>query len=160
MSAAPSVAPTAETGCSLDFDEIRRILPHREPFILVDRVLSLEPRRRIRCLKSISGADPVFAWHFPSQALFPGAFLLEAMAQATLLVFIAGTPEPDTTRSYVLGRADVRWLTPVRPGDRVELRAEVEKAASTGSIVRCEARVEGRCVARARLIVAPVDLQG
>lgn len=138
------------------FDEIRRLLPHREPFVLVDRVVGLEPRRRIVCLKNVSGAEPIFAQHFPSYAIFPGALLLEAMAQAALLLFRIGDRGTEDAAVPVLAAARVRWNRPVRPGDQLVIEVTVEKQVSVGAVLACEATVDGRTVATCRLTVGAV----
>ena len=163
MSTVGSIADRAEAAPKageLSFDAIRRRLPQREPFILIDRVLSLESNRRIVCIKNVSGSEPIFASHFPSLAIFPGAFLLEAMAQAALLLLAGDSVgfSRDDVSVPVLAGAKVRWLRPVRPGDQVTLSAEVEKRASMGALVSCQARVEQLLVARARLTVGMATL--
>jgi 3-hydroxyacyl-[acyl-carrier-protein] dehydratase len=142
---------TAATG--LSFDRIRRLLPHQEPFVLIDRVLSLEPNRRIVCLKNVSGGEPIFASHFPERAIFPGVLILEAMAQAALLLFLRGTPpaEPDGRDVRVLAAARARWLRPVRPGDQLIVSVAMEKATAVAALVSCQATVRGRPIAQARL---------
>jgi 3-hydroxyacyl-[acyl-carrier-protein] dehydratase len=147
-------------GLGLDFDDVRRLLPHREPFVLVDRVLSVDPDR-IVCVKNVTGAEPIFASHFPGHAIFPGVLTLEVMAQAALLLFLVGrrAPQPDGTR-YVLAAARARWLRPVRPGDRMIVTVVVEKATAAGALVAGEAAVEGRAVARATLTVGRAAVAG
>jgi 3-hydroxyacyl-[acyl-carrier-protein] dehydratase len=135
----------------LEYDAIRRLLPHAAPFVLIDRVLLLEPGRRIECLKCVSGAEPVLACHFPDRALYPGALLLEAMAQAALILFLAGAAAPEGTP--VLAAARARWLHPVRPGDQVRLTVSVEKQVRAAAILDAVATVGVARVAQARLSV-------
>lgn len=155
----PEDAVSGSGPVGLSFDKIRRLLPHREPFILVDRVLSHEPGRRIVCLKSVSGAEPIFAMHFPTHAIYPGVLILEAMAQATLLLFLVDAVDPpDESSVSVLAAAHIRWLKPVRPGDQLTLVAEIEKRATLGALVSCTASVDGRVVAHAKLTVGKARL--
>jgi 3-hydroxyacyl-[acyl-carrier-protein] dehydratase len=143
----------------LSFDEICRVLPHRPPFVLVDQVSHREPGRRIVCLKNVTGAESIFSSHFPASAVFPGAFLLEAMAQATLLMFHGvDRAEEERRKLPVLAAAKVRWSRPVRPGDQVILSAEVEKQMPGAALVRVEARVGMRRVAKAQLTVGRIAL--
>ncbi len=140
-------------GGVLGFDDIRRLLPHRDPFVLVDRVLAVD-RDRIVCVKNVTGAEPIFASHFPDTAIFPGVLTLEVMAQATLLLFLVGrgAAAPEGMR-FVLAAARARWRRPVRPGDRLVVTVAVEKATASGAVVAAEATVDAEPVARATLTV-------
>jgi 3-hydroxyacyl-[acyl-carrier-protein] dehydratase len=106
----------------LDINEIQKILPHRHPFLLVDRILELEPQKRAVGLKNVSINEAFFQGHFPGAPLMPGVLILEAMAQVGGVAFLHGAPPG----SLVLFAAadNVRWRKPVVPGD--QLRMDVE----------------------------------
>jgi 3-hydroxyacyl-[acyl-carrier-protein] dehydratase len=111
----------------MDIDEIRIYLPHRYPFLLVDRVVELTPGESIVAYKNLSINEPYFDGHFPGKPIFPGVLLLEAMAQAAgILGFRTVEKTPADGSMYMLAGADnVRFKRPCIPGDRVMLRARV-----------------------------------
>jgi 3-hydroxyacyl-[acyl-carrier-protein] dehydratase len=137
---------------TLSFDRIRRLLPHREPFVMIDRVLTLEPGLRIVCIKNVTGAEPIFASHFPTHAIFPGVFIVEAMAQAAAILLHGSRMNGQSEGQLpVLAAVKARWIRPVQPGDQLKVSVVVDKATTVGAVVSGEATVEGQQVARARL---------
>ncbi len=144
-------------GYQLDFDSLKRLLPHRYPFLFIDRVVSCEPGRRIVCLKNVSANENFFAGHFPSRAILPGVIIAEAMAQGALLLL---GPEGEGRGSmpadcvFLLGSVSARFLRPVVPGDQLILEVAPKKVISRAAIVEGIARVAGKVVARARLTFA------
>jgi 3-hydroxyacyl-[acyl-carrier-protein] dehydratase len=141
----------------ISFDEITRLIPHRYPFLFVDRVLELEAGKRIRCLKNVSGNEYFFPGHFGDPSLMPGTLMIEALAQCGLLLFRAGTPQQHPEKVFLLGAAEARFLKPVTPGDQLVFEVATEKVISTAAIVRGVALVGDQPVARARLTFAAVD---
>lgn len=126
----------------MGFDEIRNLLPHDDPFILVDKVLELEEGKRIVCLKNISGNDPWFKGHFPGFAIMPGVLMLEALAQSSLI--LAFKSNPDLKNKFgVFGSVKARFLKPVVPGDQLIMEVEIDKMISTGAVVSAVAKVNG-----------------
>jgi len=111
----------------MDITEIRRYLPHRYPFLLVDRVVELHPGKSIVAYKNLSVNEAFFNGHFPENPIFPGVLLLEAMAQAAgILGFCSqGKTTEDGSTYYFAGADDVRFRRPCMPGDQVMLRAAV-----------------------------------
>ncbi len=111
----------------MDIDEIRVYLPHRYPFLLVDRVVEFNPGESIVAYKNLSINEPYFDGHFPDKPIFPGVLLLEAMAQAAgILGFKSAGKTPADGSMYMLAGADgVRFKRPCIPGDRVTLRARI-----------------------------------
>jgi 3-hydroxyacyl-[acyl-carrier-protein] dehydratase len=111
----------------MDITDIRRYLPHRYPFLLVDRVLEVSPGESIVAYKNLSINEPFFDGHFPGNPIFPGVLLLEAMAQAAgILGFCSqGKTNEDGSTYYFAGADNVRFRRPCVPGDRVMLRAAV-----------------------------------
>ena len=91
----------------LDFDGVRRLLPQSYPFVFIDRVLDVVPMESIVCLKNVSGSEPYFAGHFPQAAIMPGALMMEACAQASILLFRLSAPEestlPEDGQVFVVG---------------------------------------------------------
>jgi len=136
----------------MDFEAIRALLPQRYPFIMIDRVLEIEPGRRIVCLKNISGNEPFFPGHFPNLAIMPGALILEAFAQASILLFRADSPEESSSDTvFLFGTVKARMREPVFPGDQLRIEVTLEKAVSTGAIVEARGLVDGSVKATARL---------
>jgi 3-hydroxyacyl-[acyl-carrier-protein] dehydratase len=144
----------------LDYEGVRRLLPQQHPFIFIDRVLELEPQRKIVCLKNVSGGEPYFAGHFPEIAVMPGSLIVEALAQASILLFrmseeAAGESGRDE-RIYLAGTSRARFLHPVFPGDPLILTVEVEKLLSNAAMVKGKGQVHERLVAMASLTFAAV----
>jgi 3-hydroxyacyl-[acyl-carrier-protein] dehydratase len=144
----------------ISFDEITRLIPHRFPFLFVDRVLELDAGKRIRCLKNVTGNEYFFSGHFPDLALMPGTVMVEALAQCGLLLFRAGAFQQHADKVFLLGAADARFLKPVVPGDQMVFEVEAEKVISTAAIVRGVALVDGEPVVKAKLTFAAVDRSG
>ncbi len=138
----------------LDFEEIKKILPQRFPFLMIDRVLDVEPWKHVVAVKNISGNDMVFLGHFPDKAVMPGALIIEAMAQAAIILFAVGTDKPEAGKKplYYLGSVKARFLHPAVPGDQLRIRVENVKTLPTGAYVSGEAFVEDRKIAEAELV--------
>lgn len=111
----------------MDIHEILKKLPHRYPFLLVDRVLELEKGKSIRCLKNVTMNEPFFGGHFPHRPVMPGVLMLEALAQAAaLLAFETLDVVPDDNTVYYFAGIDgARFKRPVEPGDQLILEAEL-----------------------------------
>jgi len=111
----------------MDIHEILRLLPHRYPIILVDRVLELEPGKRIAALKNVSVNEPVFMGHFPHYPVMPGVLIVEAMAQAAaILAFRTFNLKSDRESVYYfVGIDEARFKRPVVPGDQLILKAQI-----------------------------------
>ena len=137
----------------MDIHEILKRLPHRYPFLLVDRVLDLETGKRIRALKNVTITEPFFMGHFPHRPVMPGVLMLEAMAQAAALMAFdsLGVLPDDQTVFYFAGIDGARFKRPVEPGDQLILEAELDRAragiykfkarAKVGDEVACEAEL-------------------
>lgn len=133
----------------MDFQMIKATLPQDIPFLMIDKVLHREARKEIVCLKNISGNDLVFLGHFPKRSVFPGVLIIEAMAQASILLFA----EPGETEDqlYYLTSTKVRFLHPVVPGDQLKITISVIRDSSIGAIVDAKAEVDGKVVAKGEL---------
>jgi 3-hydroxyacyl-[acyl-carrier-protein] dehydratase len=116
----------------MDIHQILKQLPHRYPFLLVDRVLELEKGKRIRALKNVSINEPFFQGHFPHRPVMPGVLMLEALAQtAALLAFdTLGVTPDDKTVYYFAGIDGARFKRPVEPGDQLILEVELDRMKS------------------------------
>lgn len=112
----------------LDIHQILKLLPHRYPILLVDRVLELEPRKRIKALKNVSINEPFFTGHFPHHPIMPGVMIIEALAQtAALLAFTEPAASSQDSLYYFVGIDGARFKRPVVPGDQLYLHAAVER---------------------------------
>ena len=137
----------------MDIHQILEKLPHRYPFLLVDRVLELEPGKRIRALKNVSINEPYFMGHFPHRPVMPGVLMLEALAQAAALLSFADRNLQSDKNSviYFVGIDGARFKRPVEPGDQLTLDVTLDRAragiykftakASVGDEVACEAEL-------------------
>ena len=138
----------------LDIEAILRILPHRPPFLLVDRVVEHEQGKRLVAWKSVTMGEPFFAGHFPGHPVMPGVLILEAMAQAAALLAILALP-PEEVKSkvtYLMGIDDARFRRMVVPGDRLELEVEVVKKKGAVWKTKGTARVDGQVAAEAQYL--------
>lgn len=144
----------------MDINEILEYLPHRYPFLLVDRVLELEPNKRILALKNVTMNEPFFPGHFPHHPVMPGVLIMEALAQAGgILAFksLGEKPAPDTV-FYFAGLDEVRFKRPILPGDQLHLHVEVERQMRGVWKFKGEARVDGQIAAEGKLMCAKRDL--
>src|SRR5215831_21339440 len=115
---------------SLDIMGVRHLLPHRYPFLLVDRVLECRKGESIRAVKNVTVNEPFFPGHFPYRPVMPGVMIIEALAQcAGILAFVtAGVVPDESTRFYFVGIDKARFRRPVEPGDQLLLTATLERA--------------------------------
>jgi 3-hydroxyacyl-[acyl-carrier-protein] dehydratase len=140
----------------MDIHRILKQLPHRYPFLLVDRVLELEKGKRIKALKNVTINEPFFEGHFPNRPVMPGVLMLEALAQASaLLSFDALNASPDDQMIYYFAGMDaVRFRRPVEPGDQLVLEAELLRMKSGIFKFRTRALVESEIAVEAELTCA------
>lgn len=135
------------------FEEIRSLLPQKYPFIFIDRAIEFEEGKRIVCVKNISGNEPVFVGHFPDFAIMPGVLIIEAMAQASIILFRKSLPSRnDEDAVFLLASVNnARFTKPVIPGDQLIIEVIVEKIVSRGAIVQSVVKVQEKIVAKAAL---------
>jgi len=136
------------------FEEIRSLLPQKYPFLFIDRVVEFEEGKKIVCVKNVSGNEPVFVGHFPDFAIMPGVLIIEAMAQASIILFKKSLPAQQNDKNTVFLLASVnnaRFTKPVFPGDQLFIEIIVEKIVSKGAIVQATVKVEEKTVAKASL---------
>jgi len=138
----------------MDIHEILKQLPHRYPFLLVDRVLELEKGKRIQALKNVTINEPFFVGHFPHRPVMPGVLMLEAMAQAAaLLAFDAVDKTPDDkTVYYFAGIDNARFKRPVEPGDQLIMDVTLDRMKAGIFKFTGVTRVQGNVVCQAELM--------
>ncbi len=143
-------------------EEIRKFLPHRYPFLLVDRVVECIPGESITAIKNVTVNEPQFTGHFPNQAIMPGVLIIEALAQATgLLGFRTMSEEPSEDILYMLVGVDkVRFKRQVVPGDQLVLKAKIERRSKVIWKFSCEAIVDGELCTAAELLCAASPKDG
>ena len=142
---------------SMDINAVMRQLPHRYPFLLVDRVLECRPGESIRALKNVTFNEPFFPGHFPHRPVMPGVMIIEALAQAAgILAFVTAGVYPDeNTRFYFVGIDEARFRKPVEPGDQLVLTATLQRQMRGIWKFGAAAYVDDKEVASASLMVAP-----
>lgn len=141
----------------LDILQIQQILPHRYPFLLLDKVLECIPKTRLSALKNVTFNEPFFQGHFPHKPVFPGVLMIEAMAQATALLVAQSAPQLNTTTTYFLAGVDkARFKKQVVPGDQLLIEAVFIKNSRHIWSATCRATVATQLVASANIMCASV----
>jgi 3-hydroxyacyl-[acyl-carrier-protein] dehydratase len=144
----------------MDINDILRHLPHRYPFLLIDRVIEFNKGESLTGLKNVTYNEPFFQGHFPQRPVMPGVLILEAMAQATgLLAFrtLENTANRDTLY-FLVGMDKVRFKRPVEPGDQLLLTARLIKTKRGIWMFDCNARVDGGIAASAEIMCTERDI--
>ncbi len=139
---------------SLNLEEIMRLLPHRYPFLLVDRVVELEMGKRIVALKNITINEPFFQGHFPGRSIMPGVLIIEALAQTGGILALLSTPECQGQPMYLLGLDKVRFRRPVVPGDQLMLEVTSVRGGKKFWKLQGKAMVNEHVVTEAELVAA------
>jgi 3-hydroxyacyl-[acyl-carrier-protein] dehydratase len=144
-------------GFPMDIRAVLAQLPHRYPFLLVDRVIECIPGERIHAIKNVTVNEPFFGGHFPGRPVMPGVMILEALAQAAgILAFkTAGVVPDDKSLFYFVGIDGARFRRPVVPGDQLVLKATLERAIRGIWKFGTVAEVNGKEAASAKMMVAP-----
>ncbi|WP_225721763.1 3-hydroxyacyl-ACP dehydratase FabZ [Candidatus Vallotiella sp. (ex Adelges kitamiensis)] len=138
---------------NLDIHKILALLPHRYPILLVDRVLELEPYKRIKALKNVTINEPYFTGHFPTRPVMPGVLILEALAQtAGLLTFAEEQYDPENTLYYFVGIDNARFKRVVEPGDQLILHISYERCKRSIWKFKGRAEVDGAVAVEADLM--------
>lgn len=140
----------------LDIAGIQHLLPHRYPFLLVDRVVELEPEKRVLAYKNVSINEPFFQGHFPGKPVMPGVLVIEALAQAGgLLSQLSRNPSDPLTETFYLVKVDnAKFSRMVGPGDRLDLDVELKRRIRNMAQYVGIARVDGQQVACAEILCA------
>ena len=136
----------------LNFEEVRELVPQEYPFLFIDKVIELQKEARIVCQKNVSGNEPFFAGHFPDFAIMPGVLIVEALAQASIILFKKSfDTEQNKDKVFLLASVNVRFSKPVFPGDQLMLEIDIEKVISSAAIVKGVAKVGDKIVTKATL---------
>jgi 3-hydroxyacyl-[acyl-carrier-protein] dehydratase len=143
----------------LSFEEIKKLIPQRFPFIMIDKVIELVPGKEAVAIKNISGNDIFFLGHFPEKAIMPGAAIIEAMAQTSIVLFASARKrdEGEKIPIYYFGSVKARFHHPVVPGDQLRIKVVNVKTLPTGAYVSGEAFVEDKKVSEAELVFSVKD---
>jgi 3-hydroxyacyl-[acyl-carrier-protein] dehydratase len=142
----------------LDVEGIQKLLPHRPPFLLIDRVVEFEPHKRLVGWKGVTMNEPFFPGHFPGHPVMPGVLILEALAQAgALLAIMSLGPSAADKLTYLMGIDGAKFRKPVVPGDRLELVVEVTKQKGPVWKQVGRAIVDGQVVAEAEFLAMLAD---
>ncbi|MGB8656915.1 MAG: bifunctional UDP-3-O-[3-hydroxymyristoyl] N-acetylglucosamine deacetylase/3-hydroxyacyl-ACP dehydratase [Candidatus Zixiibacteriota bacterium] len=141
----------------LDINAIIQIMPHRYPFLLVDRVLDLQPRKRVVAIKNVTMNEPFFSGHFPGHPIMPGVLIVEAMAQAGGILLLNTVDDPEGKLVYFLGIDGVRFRKPVLPGDQIRFELDMIQFRRGTCKMQGKAFVEDELVTEATLMATIVD---
>lgn len=151
-------APTTPlVGLKLDISKILELLPHRYPFLLIDRVLELDVGKRVKALKNITFNEPFFNGHFPGKPVMPGVLMIEALAQAAAVLAYTSRPKDAAGRAqivYLAGVDDARFKRIVVPGDQLILEVTTTRIVRNIGKFACRATVDGELAVEATLIAA------
>ena len=140
-----------------DVEWIQSVLPHRYPLLLVDRVLEIEPNKRIVAIKNVTINEPYFVGHFPGRPVVPGVLLIEGMAQAGGLLLLQDIPDRERKLIYFMAIEEAKFRRPVVPGDQVRYELEVLRLRSTFCKLAGKVMVDGQLCAEAVISSAMVD---
>jgi 3-hydroxyacyl-[acyl-carrier-protein] dehydratase len=144
------------TKLPIDVNRILSMLPHRYPFLLVDRVIAFEPHKNLTAIKNVTINEPFFQGHFPGHPVMPGVLIIEALAQASgvLTQLSEGGPSADNPVYYLVKVDNARFSQIVVPGDQLMLQVEQKRMLKRMGLYRCVALVDGKEVASADILCA------
>ncbi|HWG37269.1 MAG TPA: 3-hydroxyacyl-ACP dehydratase FabZ [Terriglobales bacterium] len=153
---APQSAPALKYPLPMGIAEIERLLPHRYPFLMLDRIVEFEPAKRIVAIKNVTINEPFFQGHFPGHPIMPGVLVLEALAQAGALMILHEDTEPGQRLIYFTGVDACRFRRPVVPGDQLRLEVVVLGFRSNAGRMQGRAMVGDKLAAEGTLSCAVV----
>lgn len=139
----------------LNFEQIKKLLPQRYPYLMVDKVLELEPGKTIVVVKNVTGNEAYFSGHFPEIAIMPGTAIIEAMAQAAIIIVASNGIKKRSSKKkslYYLGSVKVRFCNPVYPGDQMVVEAKIDKLLEKGGYVSAKVFVDKELVAEGNIV--------
>jgi 3-hydroxyacyl-[acyl-carrier-protein] dehydratase len=135
----------------LNILEIQKVIPHRFPFLLIDKVLDLRPNEKLIALKNVSVNEPYFVGHFPEEKVMPGVLIIEAMAQASCVYFYYSKDLQGKNLIYYLARVQAKFTSPVVPGDQLRIEITTVKMLPKAGFLKAEAFVKDKKVAEAEI---------
>ena len=141
----------------IEIDEIMKILPHRYPFFLIDRIIALDPGKIVHAIKNVTINEPFFQGHFPGQPIFPGVLILEAMAQAGGFLVLNSIDNPESKLMYFTGINKSRFKKTVIPGDQMHFEVTLDKFRLGTCKISGTAKVNDTIVAEAEMMASVVD---
>ncbi len=142
----------------LDINQVMELLPHRYPFLMIDRVVELERGKSLSAIKNVTVNEPFFQGHFPGQPIMPGVLILEAMAQATGLLAFTEMGDAHKSKLYMLVGIDKsRFRGQVVPGDQLVLNISLKRTMRGIGMYQCQALVDGEVVAEAEMMCSVQD---
>ena len=136
---------------TMSIEEIMKVLPHRYPFLLIDRILEIDGKQRIVGMKNVTINEPFFQGHFPGHPIMPGVLIIEAMAQVGGMLLMGGLEEAEQKVVYFMSLDNVRFRKPVRPGDQIRFELDVIQIRGAVCKMRGVAKVDGELVAEAEM---------
>ena len=154
---APHKKQQSDSQINFDIESLMKILPHRYPFLLIDRILDLDPGKIVHALKNVSINEPFFQGHFPEQPIFPGVLIIEAMAQAGGFLVLNSINKPETKLMYFTGINKSRFIKTVTPGDQIHFEVTLEKFRLGTCKIIGTAKVDNKIVAEAEIMASVVD---
>ncbi len=141
----------------MDIIEIQSLIPHRYPFLLIDRIVELDPLKRIVAIKNVTMNEPFFQGHFPGVPVMPGVLIIEAMAQAGAVLLFREVPDRENKLMYFAGIEEARFRKPVTPGDQLRLEINVLRYRSGYGKLEGKAYVDGNLVCEAVVTSVTTD---
>lgn len=144
----------------MDINAILKSIPHRYPFLLVDRILEMEKERRIVAIKNVTMNEPYFQGHFPGAPVMPGVLIIEAMAQAGAVLLLHDMADRDSRLILFTGIDKARFRRPVVPGDQLRFTLDVLRLRTRAMKLKCVADVDGQLAAEAEIMSALVERPG
>ena len=141
---------------ALDIQAIERVLPHRYPFLLIDRIVELSEMRVVG-IKNVTMNEPFFQGHFPGHPVMPGVLIIEAMAQTAAVLVLSRVEHPENKLVFFAAINEAKFRKPVVPGDQLRLEVDFVRLKATVAKVQCKALVDGVIVAEAEVIATLAD---
>ncbi|MFL5553492.1 MAG: bifunctional UDP-3-O-[3-hydroxymyristoyl] N-acetylglucosamine deacetylase/3-hydroxyacyl-ACP dehydratase [Gemmatimonadaceae bacterium] len=146
-----------EKKATFAIEDIMKVLPHRYPFLLVDRIIEIEEKKRIVGIKNVTINEPFFQGHFPGHPIMPGVLIIEAMAQVGGMLLLGSVSEPETKVVYFMSLDNVKFRRPVKPGDQLRFELDVTQLRGTVCKMRGVGKVDGEVVVEADMAAAVRD---